>query len=163
YPGTLGNGAGGTADITGRTGGAIALSGNINDTNDAGGGITMSGNTGGSTTFSGTTKTLNTGASAAFSSTGSAHTITFSGGGQNMAGADLTTSDCGAAGAAAGVGVYLNSTKSPSLSWMNFTGTFGNFGILGYTVSGFTLDHASMTGTFGDNVNVDDDTVHFCG
>src|SRR5207249_4228756 len=62
----------------------------------------------------------------------------------------------------AGVGVYLNSTKSPSLSWMNFTGTFGNFGILGYSVNGFTLDHASMTGTFGDNVNVDDDTVHFC-
>ena len=82
---------------------------------------------------------------------------------QNIAGADLATNNCGAAGAAAGVGVYLNSTKSPSLSWMNFTGTFGNFGILGYTVSGFTLDHASMTGTFGDNVNVDDDTVHFCG
>jgi VCBS repeat-containing protein len=81
----------------------------------------------------------------------------------NIAGADLTTNNCGAAGAAAGVGVYLNSTKSPSLSWMNFTGTFGNFGILGYTVNGFTLDHASMTGTFGDNVNQDDDTVHFCG
>src|ERR1051326_2395832 len=46
---------------------------------------------------------------------------------------------------------------------MSFTGTFGNFGILGYTVTGFTLDHTSMTGTFGDNVNVDDDTVHFCG
>jgi hypothetical protein len=46
---------------------------------------------------------------------------------------------------------------------MNFTGTFGNFGILGYTVSGLTLDHASMTGTFGDNVNQDEDTVHFCG
>src|SRR5204862_5948961 len=56
----------------------------------------------------------------------------------------------------------LNNTTSPSFSYMNFTGTFGNFGILGYSVSGFTLDHSSLTGTFGDNVNVDDDTVHFC-
>jgi hypothetical protein len=45
---------------------------------------------------------------------------------------------------------------------MNLTGTFGNFGILGYSVNGFSLDHSSLTGTFGDNVNVDDDTVHFC-
>jgi large repetitive protein len=249
YPGTLNNGSGNTADITGRTGGSIALSGDINDTNDAGGGITMSGNTGGSTTFSGSTKTLNTGASAAFSSTGSGHTITFSNGGLNIdttsgagfsaagggtvnvtgslntidtttgtaldventtigasnlnfqsisasggahgiilvstgsnggltvtgtgsagsggtilgiAGTDLTTNNCGAAGSAAGVGIYLNSTKSPSFSWMNFTGTFGNFGILGYGVAGFTLDHTTLTGTFGDNVNQDEDTVHFC-
>jgi hypothetical protein len=61
-----------------------------------------------------------------------------------------------------GVGVYLKNTSSPSLSYMNFPGTFGNFGILGYNVAGFTLDHSTLTGTYGDNVNVDDDTVHFC-
>ena len=81
YPGNLGNGSGQSAEITGRSGGAVMLSGNINDTNDGSGGIAMSGNTGGSTEFSGATKTLNTGASTAFSSTGSAHTINFTNGG----------------------------------------------------------------------------------
>ena len=103
-------------------------------------------------------------------STGSSGGLTVTGTGsagsggtiQNIAGADLATNNCGAAGSAAGVGVYLNNTTSPSFSWMNFTGTFGNFGILGYSVNGFTLTHSSLTGTFGDNVNVDDDTVHFC-
>jgi hypothetical protein len=42
---------------------------------------------------------------------------------------------------------------------MTFPGTFGNFGILGYSVSGFTLDHTTMTGTYGDNVNQDEDMV----
>jgi hypothetical protein len=106
-------------------------------------------------------------------STGSSGGLTVSGTGSagtggsitGITGADLATNNCGDLGSTApvGVGVYLKSTSSPSFSWMNFTGTFGNFGILGYTVNGFTLDHASMTGTFGDNVNVDDDTVHFCG
>jgi hypothetical protein len=85
---------------------------------------------------------------------------------QGIAGADLASNNCGAvsvAGGPAGVGVFMNATKSVSLSWMTFPGTFGNFGILGYAVNGFTLDNTSMTGTYGDNVNVDDDTVHFCG
>jgi len=104
---------------------------------------------------------VNTGASGGLTVTGSGSAG--SGGTiQNIAGADLTTNNCGAAGAAAGVGIYLNSTSSPSFSWMNFTGTFGNFGILGYSVNGFTLDNAAMTGNFGDNVNQDEDTVHFC-
>ena len=60
YPGALNNGAGATAEITNRSGGAVSLSGAIADSNDAGGGISLSGNTGGSTTFSGATKTLNT-------------------------------------------------------------------------------------------------------
>ncbi len=82
----------------------------------------------------------------------------------SIAGADVATNACGDLGstAPAGVGVYLKNTTSPSLAYMNFTGTFGNFGILGYAVNGFTLDHAAMTGTFGDNVDQDEDTVHFC-
>ena len=82
----------------------------------------------------------------------------------SIAGADVATNACGDLGssAPAGVGVYLKNTTSPSLAYMSFTGTFGNFGILGYAVNGFTLDHSAMTGTFGDNVDQDEDTVHFC-
>jgi hypothetical protein len=81
-----------------------------------------------------------------------------------ITGADLATNNCGDLGSSApvGVGVYLKTTKSPSFSYMNFPGTFGNFGILGYSVAGFNLDHSTMTGTYGSNVNVDEDTMHFC-
>ncbi len=61
YGGTIGNGSGRSVDIALRTGGAITLSGNINDTNDAGGGVNMRQHRR-SVTFSGATKTLNTGA-----------------------------------------------------------------------------------------------------
>jgi hypothetical protein len=84
YPGTIGNGTGLSAQITGRTAGTVTLSGNINDTNDAGGGIDMSANTGGTVTFSGATKTLNTGAGAGFASTGSNPTINFTSGGLDI-------------------------------------------------------------------------------
>jgi methionine-rich copper-binding protein CopC len=82
----------------------------------------------------------------------------------SIAGADVATNNCADLGssAPAGVGVYLKNTTSPSLSYMSFTGTFGNFGILGYSVNNFTLDNTTLTGTFGDNVNQDEDTVHFC-
>ena len=81
-----------------------------------------------------------------------------------ITGADAATNGCADLGSSipAGVGVYLKNTTSPSLAFMSFPGTFGNFGILGYGVSGFTLDHTTMTGTYGDNVNQDEDTVHFC-
>jgi hypothetical protein len=98
YPGALDNGAGATAEITGRTGGAVSLSGAIADTNDAGGGIAVTGNTGGSTTFSNAAKTLNTGASAAVQfGTSDGHTLTLSGGGLDIdtttaAGLDATNS-----------------------------------------------------------------------
>src|ERR1051325_5295136 len=106
-----------------------------------------------------------TGATAGLTVTG---TGTANSGGtiQAISGADLASNNCGSVatpGGPVGGGIFLNSTKNPSFSYMNFTGTFGNFGILGYSVTGFTLDHTTMTGTFGDNVNVDDDTVHFCG
>ena len=84
-----------------------------------------------------------------------------------ITGADLVSHACATvatSGGPVGVGVFLNSTKSPSLSYINFTGTFGNFGILGYGVSGSsTFDHLGMTGTFGDDDATDDSTVGFCG
>ena len=91
FQGTLGNGSGGTAEITNRSGGAVTFGGAINDTADAGGGIALSANSGGSTTFGGATKTLNTGAAPAVSFTGSdGHTLSFTGGGLDI---DTTTAD----------------------------------------------------------------------
>ncbi len=107
-----------------------------------------------------------TGASGGLTVTGNAFNAGSGGSITGITGADLASNNCGAvatAGGPVGVGVFLNSTKNPSFTDMTFPGTFGNFGILGYGVNGFTLDHSTMTGTYGDNVNVDDDTVHFCG
>lgn len=86
YGGALQNGAGALAvEVTGRTGGTVALSGAISDTADAGGGVAVSGNSGGATVFSGTSKQLNTGAQPAVvlaSSPG--HALTFTGGGLDI-------------------------------------------------------------------------------
>jgi hypothetical protein len=46
---------------------------------------------------------------------------------------------------------------------MTFPGTFGNFGILGYGVNGFTLDHSTLAGTYGNNNLTYDSAVSFCG
>jgi VCBS repeat-containing protein len=85
YPGALNNGAGQTAEVTGRTGGTVTLGGNIADSNDPGGGIVVSGNTGGSTTFSGSSKVLNAGGSDAVLFTNSDnHTLSFTNGGLDV-------------------------------------------------------------------------------
>lgn len=89
YGGTVGNGAGFSAQIIGRTAGTTALTGAINDSNDAGGGIVVTGSTGGTVNISGSTKTLNTGAgngiefagSNGFNITGGGLAITTSAGG----------------------------------------------------------------------------------
>jgi hypothetical protein len=82
----------------------------------------------------------------------------------NIAGADAATNGCADLGATIppGVGIYLRNTSGASFTGMSFPGTFGNFGILGYGVNGFTLANVTMTGTYGNNVNQDEDTVRFC-
>jgi len=86
YPGNLGNGSGATAEITGRSGGAVTLNGQISDTIDTGGGISLSGNTGGSTTFGNASKVVNTGTAgdAIRMTTSDGHTLTLSGGGLDI-------------------------------------------------------------------------------
>lgn len=120
YGGTIGNGSGLSASVTGRTGGAVTLSGNINDTNDASGGITLSGSSGGSTVLSGGTKTLNTGTTdaIAYSATG-AHLLSITGGGLDID----TTSGGGINGTGAsgtievtGTGNSITSTTGTALS-----------------------------------------------
>ncbi|MEA2440977.1 MAG: hypothetical protein QOH76_2401, partial [Thermoleophilaceae bacterium] len=88
YPGTFADTPNGkTAEITGRTSGAVSFSGAINDsTAGAGGGITVGGagalsNTGGSTTFSNSSKKLDTGASNAVTlSNSDGHTLNLTNG-----------------------------------------------------------------------------------
>jgi hypothetical protein len=86
YPGTFNNGSGSlVAEVTGRTGGVVSLSGSMNDTNDAGGGVNVANNTGGSTVLSGATKQYNTGASDAVTfSNSDGHTFALSGGGLDI-------------------------------------------------------------------------------
>jgi hypothetical protein len=90
YPGALNNGSGVIAvEITGRSNGAVTLSGALADTNDAGGGINLASNTGGSTTLSNASKVLNTTTSDAVSFSGSdGHTLNLTGGGLDI---DTTT------------------------------------------------------------------------
>lgn len=121
YGGTIGNGSALSARVTGRTAGAITLSGAINDTSDAGGGIAMSGNSGGSTTFSAATKTLSTGASAAVdaSFTGN-HALRFTGGGLDIdsasgAGFSATTGSASGLVSVTGTGNSITTTTGRAL------------------------------------------------
>ena len=95
FPGALNDGNGQAAEITGRDGGAVSLSGVIGDDNDAGGGILVSSNNDGTTTFSNGSKTIDTTTSAgngnplnnAVVFNGSdGHTLTLSGGGLDIDG-----------------------------------------------------------------------------
>jgi hypothetical protein len=62
-----------------------------------------------------------------------------------------------------GSGIYMNSTKSPSFSWMQLN-DFGNYGIVGTAVTGFTADHLIINGTNGDSVGgIGEGDVYFTG
>ena len=86
FPGTITNGQGSTAEITGRTGGTVTLSGPITESGDTdatqeNGGIAVTGNTGGATVVSNATKTFTTGEDhAILMGTSDGHTLTLSGG-----------------------------------------------------------------------------------
>jgi hypothetical protein len=124
YPGNLGNGTGQAAEITGRTGGAVTLSGQIADTNDNGGGITVGGtgalgNTGGSTTFSNASKVLNTGTSnAVVMDNNTNHTIDFTNGGLDID----TTSGAGLSATGGGT-VTVGTGANPNTIDSTTTGT----------------------------------------
>jgi len=106
YPGTIDDGAGNAALITGRTGSTVTLSGTIADGADVNGGIDVISNSGGSTVVSGPSKTFSTGAGAAVTlASNTGHTISFTGGNLGM-----TTSS--------GVGLSMGSGGT-----LNVTGT----------------------------------------
>lgn len=85
YGGSVTDGPGATAEVTGRTGGTVTLSGILADGADAGGGVTVSGNSGGSTVLSGSAKSFSTGASTAIAMTSSdGHALRLTGGGLSV-------------------------------------------------------------------------------
>lgn len=85
YGGTVTDGTGATAEVTGRTGGTVTLSGTLTDGADAGGGISLSGNSSGATVLSGSAKTFSTGTATAVSMTSSAgHALRLTGGGLSV-------------------------------------------------------------------------------
>ncbi len=99
YAGSIGNGSGLTAHITGRTGATDTISGQVSDGAGAGGGILLAGNTGGATVFSGASDTINTGSGdAVVMGTSGGHTLSFTGGGLSL----TTTSGRGLAATASG-------------------------------------------------------------
>jgi hypothetical protein len=138
YGGTIGDGTGLSASITGRSAGAVTLSGNINDGVDVGGGITVSGNTGGTIDFTGATKTLNTDTANAVSMTNNTSTtVNFTGGGLNID----TTSGIGFSDSVAGT-VSVTGTGNT----INTTsGTALNLAFVTVGAGGITFDSASTT------------------
>ncbi len=60
----------------------------------------------------------------------------------NKSGADGSTST--------GIGIYLNNTRNVVLRRMNLSGALNNFGIKGLTVTNFTLEYSTVTGTLGN-------------
>jgi Bacterial Ig domain/Bacterial cadherin-like domain/RTX calcium-binding nonapeptide repeat (4 copies) len=140
YPGNLNNGPGVTAvDVTGRSGGAVTLSGAIADTNDAGGGISLSGNTGGSTTFSGASKVLNTTTANAVSFTGSdGHTLNITNGGLDVD----TTSGQGVVATTSGT-INVTGTGNTVAST---TGRAVNVQSTDFGAPGFTFQSVSSNG-----------------
>jgi hypothetical protein len=66
----------------------------------------------------------------------------------------------GADGTTNGIGIYLASTKSPSLSWMQVN-DHPNYGIYGTSVAGLTLDHCVVNGSNGTNAGLTEASVGF--
>ncbi|MDO9354561.1 MAG: Ig-like domain-containing protein, partial [Solirubrobacteraceae bacterium] len=128
YGGSIANGSGASAQITGRTGGTTSVSGTIIDSADAGGGISVTGNTGGTFTFSGATKTLNTGGSTAVDLSGSG-TLDLTGGGLGItttSGGGLIASGTTATLSVQGAGNTIVSGSGTALSVNGPDFTSGN-------------------------------------
>lgn len=165
YPGALNNGAGATAEVTGRSGGNVTFSGPVADTNDTGGGITVSGNTGGTTTFSNASKKVDSGSLNAVSFTSSdGHTLAFSNGGLDIdassgngllatssgtliVGGSNNTIDTGT-GAPAALTVSATDIGGAGLTFQHITALGGGTGANGIVLNGTgTSGSLSVTGT----------------
>jgi hypothetical protein len=155
YPGSIGNGAGASAEITNHTGGTVSLSGGITDTNDAGGGVTLTDNAGATMNLSGgmvlstgTSTALNATGGGTFTVTGSANTLTTGA----ATALNVTSTTIGASGLnfrsvdsnGAGNGIVLNTTGSSG--GLSVTGTGSTAGS-GGTIQGATNRGVSAIST----------------
>ena len=152
YAGTIGNGAGDSAQVNNRTGGTVTLSGNINDTNDAGGGIGVSGNANTTINFTGATKTLNTGIGDGVSMTNNTGTsnVNFTGGGLDID----TTNGTGFQASVAGT---YSVTGSGNSITTNGNGSALNLSFVAVTTGGgggITFDSTSSTNSVGTGVAI---------
>lgn len=102
--------------------------------------------------------------------------ISLNGTGTGAGNGGLTVSGTGSAGSGgtirnktgangsttAGIGIYLNSTKSPSFNWMQLN-DFQNFGIRGHSVAGFTLTNTTINSASknGDDAATDESSIYF--
>lgn len=134
YGGSITSGSGIAVSVTGRTGGTLTFSGNLNVTN--GGGIKIASSSNGTAIFSSSSKALNTGTNAAVDLTGNtSFTVTFSGGGLDID----TTSGTGirASGGSnntltiSGTGNTLNATNGAAMD------------VTGYRSGGITFQSIS--------------------
>jgi Bacterial Ig domain/Cadherin-like domain len=66
----------------------------------------------------------------------------------------------GSDGTTTGIGIYLNSTKNPSLAWMQLN-DFDNFAIRGFSVNGFTMSNTVINGTNGNSATQNEGSVSF--
>ncbi|MEA2941087.1 MAG: hypothetical protein QOD09_1616, partial [Bradyrhizobium sp.] len=149
YDGTIGNGAGDSAQVNNRTGGTVNLTGNINDTSDSGGGIGVSGNANTIINFTGGTKTLNTGTGDAVSMSSNTGTssVNFTGGGL-----DIDTTN-GTGFQASVAGTYSVTGTGNSIT-TNGNGSALNLSFVTIGAGGLNFDSTSSTNSTGPGVAI---------
>ncbi|MDQ2784522.1 MAG: hypothetical protein M3Y58_05915, partial [Chloroflexota bacterium] len=82
--------------------------------------------------------------------TGASGGLTVTGNGSAGSGGTIQHKTGADGDAANGIGIYLNSTASVSLNWMQLN-DFDNFALFGSGVSGFALNNSVVNGTNGTN------------
>jgi VCBS repeat-containing protein len=145
---------GGSVTVTGAGNNITTITGfGVNITNSTAAGVTLE-----SVSSSGGANAgilLNNAGSGGFTVTGLGSTAGSGGVISNKVGSDGSLTQ--------GSGVIVIGTSNVSLSNMNFTGSFANFGILGSNVNNFSLHDSAMTGTFGNNLLLNESTIGFTG
>ena len=92
--------------------------------------------------------------------TGSSGSLTVTGSGSAGSGGTIANKTGSDGATTTGIGIYLNSTTSPSFSYMQINDC-QNFGILGSNVTGFTLANSTVSGANGTNDGLDEASVAF--
>ncbi|HEX8830052.1 MAG TPA: hypothetical protein VF705_02745, partial [Longimicrobium sp.] len=91
--------------------------------------------------------------------TGTVGALTVAGNGSAGTGGTIRNTT-GGDGTTAGIGIYLNNTRSPSFSWMQLNDHQG-WGIRGIDVTNLTLANVVVSGANGTDVSTDEGAVFF--